>query len=1080
MSVSETISTEMLRLMNQLTTSVSAEEQLTPGTTLTASVVERPATHAGAGAQRGILVSGSFVPVDIPAEIETGARIEVLVTQSTPELKLEYSRRAPAPELGAAAAQSIREILSALGLNEHRIAAGLEALSKLAGGATPTPIPADSAELLVEILKVVRPAQIISEEELRDPRLLGEKLARPSFERELLNSVRAVLQLNREESGSAISAPLRDTVRETVRLIHELLDRSEPLDRTTFSAVQRIVKAIGDTTRAAPEAYHEPLRTLAGEIERALKSPTPRSEFLRVVPLAHSLLTRIQEDPAAPATAARAAAHAQKLVAEVGASLAKSLGSTPQQQSGTAAEATPAPPAALQRDAVLKFLRLLDEIGGTAGSPRGFAALELREQLGRQIDALARNEQRIRALLAAESGELSALRMTLEVIETEPAAGDTELQSRFKSFVRELAAQAARHEINPPDRSTLRNLYSSALERVYREFSLPPAQERVRLKRTEIDGLSAEQVVNLKTIEAQLRAVLIAVERGHGSHSAAPADALRTLHKQIQRLEQSAGAGTGTPYTELLGTLKREIEPLTVDGVAPGDLARGVRQSLQYLAKLDLNLLSRSTNGSTGALPPNEAVTQISERLTAMLASLDAALGLDSGEDLWTHAVREFGRVLTAYRAGAPQPELPREPGRIERLRITAGLLRTVAEEGAELLHSRRDAGEVPQLIKLAGALASELQQTVSRGELPLSEARSRVLAALRSFEGQPPAEEPPETGHTQQLERLIGESVQHLARPLNQRATPSEALAVLRRLAVSALTALQEALRDESAVPDSIAGIPQPAVHEIQQRIEVTQAAPELVTLLRAARAAGKSPEDTAVVRRMLEALSSLLPEHASAAELDLVEAAAELLRRIPSETSDAHTSREALRHAAAVLQNRGAIRSSPVEAPLPGNIDQQTLISLERMLTTQETLNQMQPLMKALGDPLMALFPAIVQGFLSQIEVTYHPPAVSAEERRQSPGKDGVPFQLVHVRCTLPGLGPVEVRLAHRPGEIMLRIGVADSARAEFLRAKVGLLEKRFAESGYLQLQFEITEESKLSASTDKALQLGALRVA
>ena len=128
-----------------------------------------------------------------------------------------------------------------------------------------------------------------------------------------------------------------------------------------------------------------------------------------------------------------------------------------------------------------------------------------------------------------------------------------------------------------------------------------------------------------------------------------------------------------------------------------------------------------------------------------------------------------------------------------------------------------------------------------------------------------------------------------------------------------------------------------------------------------------------------------------------------------------------------------------------------------LDQMAATQERLNKLNPLMQALGEPAMILFPFLAQGLLKHSEVIVEPRKGKRrgddDEDGDGSGKQGgseaAPFQRIQVSVPLPSIGIVDVDVAHRESEILVRFSVEDPEVGAFLQEQLehlaGILRER-----------------------------------
>ncbi|MFN8389015.1 MAG: hypothetical protein U0136_01845 [Bdellovibrionota bacterium] len=114
-----------------------------------------------------------------------------------------------------------------------------------------------------------------------------------------------------------------------------------------------------------------------------------------------------------------------------------------------------------------------------------------------------------------------------------------------------------------------------------------------------------------------------------------------------------------------------------------------------------------------------------------------------------------------------------------------------------------------------------------------------------------------------------------------------------------------------------------------------------------------------------------------------------------------------------------------------------------LEQLANTQETLNQLNPMMQALGEPALILFPFLAHGLLNHSELSFE----SSLDRKSLGGGidddedsfDNTPFQRIQISVPLPEIGTVHVDVAHRNEEMLVRFTIADSEASDFIKNRL-----------------------------------------
>lgn len=169
------------------------------------------------------------------------------------------------------------------------------------------------------------------------------------------------------------------------------------------------------------------------------------------------------------------------------------------------------------------------------------------------------------------------------------------------------------------------------------------------------------------------------------------------------------------------------------------------------------------------------------------------------------------------------------------------------------------------------------------------------------------------------------------------------------------------------------------------------------------------------------------------------------------------------------------------------------QTLLTrVEQMVTAQETLARMNPVMQALGEPALLLFPFVLHGLLSHSEINFDPERggrsgdqgkkkKKGEEEENSDNPDTTPFQRIQVSVPLPAMGAVDVDIAHRHKEILVRITVADEQVKSFLLQQSEHLTMMLQEQGFSLSEFtaEVASSGEVAAGSGSTTDWDTLTV-
>lgn len=125
--------------------------------------------------------------------------------------------------------------------------------------------------------------------------------------------------------------------------------------------------------------------------------------------------------------------------------------------------------------------------------------------------------------------------------------------------------------------------------------------------------------------------------------------------------------------------------------------------------------------------------------------------------------------------------------------------------------------------------------------------------------------------------------------------------------------------------------------------------------------------------------------------------------------------------------------------------------LNGLESLLSAQDTLNQLNPVMDAIGEPILILFPMLTAGMLSKMKLSAEHPKVDPEEQKKNQGRSGNDLTRLRFSLELPSIGPVEINLAYGKGELFASFTFEDNEIANFAKAELPKLSSRFNALGF-----------------------------
>ncbi len=124
-----------------------------------------------------------------------------------------------------------------------------------------------------------------------------------------------------------------------------------------------------------------------------------------------------------------------------------------------------------------------------------------------------------------------------------------------------------------------------------------------------------------------------------------------------------------------------------------------------------------------------------------------------------------------------------------------------------------------------------------------------------------------------------------------------------------------------------------------------------------------------------------------------------------------------------------------------------------LETMITAQQSMQQLNPLLQAAGDPLLLMFPTFVQGFLAQLQVSvFSRNNPAAEEDLESNRKKSTQdYERLSLSLELPALGPIRVDISRRASEAIISFQTPESDFCQAIAQNLPALEERLQSLGF-----------------------------
>jgi len=154
--------------------------------------------------------------------------------------------------------------------------------------------------------------------------------------------------------------------------------------------------------------------------------------------------------------------------------------------------------------------------------------------------------------------------------------------------------------------------------------------------------------------------------------------------------------------------------------------------------------------------------------------------------------------------------------------------------------------------------------------------------------------------------------------------------------------------------------------------------------------------------------------------------------------------------------LQDQISLASAKAGALDQKSIEQLLRLAgqLDRLADAEEALHRVNPLLQALGEPAMILFPFLFQGLLAHSDITYQKPTKRKKQGGKSSKEESSDnFQRIKLNAPLPTFGDVGVDVLLNEGEILVKLKVSDAAASEFIASKFSELEKELNGLGFKQ---------------------------
>lgn len=632
------------------------------------------------------------------------------------------------------------------------------------------------------------------------------------------------------------------------------------------------------------------------------------------------------------------------------------------------------------------------------------------------ISQVRKLESQMRTTLSTihqESG-LSLLKETLAPFITPPPPESNEITRSFQRFASRLYEDLSQLENKPHQRAELHRTLESALATLTGQFSDKTADQFNSLTADESHRITPRAdlprpvATAVKSLYAQIQTLLNSPELQNRD--------IETLISYLGSLKETANQAN--PAAKLLGNLASTIEQNIKDHFSQ----HGAQSSLREILENAANTL-KVNFGESGV---EHARATLTEQLTKLLQSQQIQLDdLQQFVDHLNRSIRDlsssshsqdkklvtFIKNIIQTTGQLVKTEAPLDAQRDFLLNIQAQLLKNFPES------------RIPGNIQAQGGESIPIKHLIPDNLLS-----RKAQSALRSINAQ--------------LNNLLQLTADGTYSVTNNSKTDAEALAT---------AAHHQTHSEMSKAPleylSQSSALPQWTVQE-QNTIEKvlrSRGALELINFLRGMQLSELDP--TFYDQQVMQFMINLIR--------DLEESAFKPER----------TTREISRKAAGRLKDLAQQATTKAGGAETSKEQIKALKTLESMLRSNEILSQMNPLLQAAGEPAMLLFPTLIQGMLSGLELSLYPPGnyLNPDDHSdKSTRKEAKSYQRLQLNFTLPSLGAVAADVKYGHEEIYLNIAVNAEKFKKFLEKRKDLLMKALQKRGFTTTQINISHEN------------------
>jgi hypothetical protein len=227
----------------------------------------------------------------------------------------------------------------------------------------------------------------------------------------------------------------------------------------------------------------------------------------------------------------------------------------------------------------------------------------------------------------------------------------------------------------------------------------------------------------------------------------------------------------------------------------------------------------------------------------------------------------------------------------------------------------------------------------------------------------------------------------------------------------------------------------------------------------------------------QLLKKIDQSLPGPYNALENDFVEFAGTLLEKIEhNKASSVSKLSENLSKALDKLDTKFLSQISIEKETVLGPLNLSALKNLENIASGQEMFQRLNPILQRAGEPMVLLFPFVMQGMLSRLEVNFSAKNIEKHDKKKK--KKGTAqraqFETIKFNLSLPNLGALSVNILHNQEEILALLNFENKVMAEKIEPALELLEVRMRAIGFQKIQIS-TSAAKLN--TSRPLWLSAI---